>query len=153
MFKRILVPVDGSATGAAGLKLAVRLAREGKARVRLVHLSQIVAGAPPAGGMLVSQLYNAIRASGEAVVAKAARACRSARVPCDTRLAVAMAGRASDVILEEARKWRADLIVMGTHGRRGLQRLALGSDAERVARAARVPLLLVRARDRSRRWI
>jgi nucleotide-binding universal stress UspA family protein len=54
--------------------------------------------------------------------------------------------RASDVILEAAIKWRADLIVMGTHGRRGLDRLLIGSDAERVLRSTPVPLLLVRER-------
>jgi nucleotide-binding universal stress UspA family protein len=127
------------------LAVALRLARESKARVRLVHLAQIVAGAPPAGGILVSQLYEAIRRSGEDLVAKAARACKAARVPCETRVQVALAGPASDFILAEARKWRADLIVMGTHGRRGLQRLALGSDAERVVRAARAPVLLIRS--------
>ena len=52
--------------------------------------------------------------------------------------------RASDVIIEQAEQWPADLIVMGTHGRRGLHRLALGSDAEKVARGAPVPVLLVR---------
>ena len=51
---------------------------------------------------------------------------------------------ASDVILDEAKRWRADLIVMGTHGRRGFNRLLLGSDAERVLRDTPVPLLLVR---------
>jgi nucleotide-binding universal stress UspA family protein len=145
VFKRILVPVDGSATAQRGLKVALRLAREQKARVRLVNVSQIAAGAPPAGGILVSELYNAIRRSGEDLVAKAARACKAARVPCETQVQVALAGPASDFILAQARKWRADLIVMGTHGRRGLQRLALGSDAERVVRAARAPVLLIRS--------
>jgi len=54
-------------------------------------------------------------------------------------------GRAvSDVILAEARRSHADVIVMGTHGRRGLNRLLLGSDAERVLREAPVPVLLTR---------
>jgi nucleotide-binding universal stress UspA family protein len=45
-----------------------------------------------------------------------------------------------------ARQWRADLIVMGTHGRRGMSRLAMGSDAELVVRSTPVPVLLVRER-------
>jgi len=57
----------------------------------------------------------------------------------------------SDVILHHARAWRADVIVMGTHGRRGLKRLLLGSDAERVLREAPVPVLLVRAEPTTRR--
>jgi nucleotide-binding universal stress UspA family protein len=48
------------------------------------------------------------------------------------------------MIVEQAEQWPADLLVMGTHGRRGLRRLALGSDAEMVVRGARVPVLLVR---------
>jgi nucleotide-binding universal stress UspA family protein len=52
---------------------------------------------------------------------------------------------AADLIVAQAREWPADLIVMGTHGRRGLLRVALGSDAEQVLRAATVPVLLVRS--------
>jgi nucleotide-binding universal stress UspA family protein len=55
-------------------------------------------------------------------------------------------GRAADFIVEQARKWRADLIVLGTHGRRGVRRLVMGSDAEQVIRATRVPVLLVRSK-------
>ncbi|HEU5178993.1 MAG TPA: universal stress protein [Burkholderiales bacterium] len=54
-------------------------------------------------------------------------------------------GPAAGPIVREARKQRADLIVLGTHGRRGVRRLVLGSDAEQVVRTASVPVLLVRA--------
>ena len=57
----------------------------------------------------------------------------------------------SDVILNEARKWRADLIVMGAHGRRGINRLLLGSDAERVLHGVQIPVLLVKAEERKPR--
>jgi nucleotide-binding universal stress UspA family protein len=57
----------------------------------------------------------------------------------------------SDVILDDAAKWRADLVVMGTHGRRGFNRLLLGSDAERVLREASVPVLLVREEQAKRK--
>lgn len=62
-----------------------------------------------------------------------------------------MGGRVADVIVREARKWKADLIVMGTHGRRGIGRVVLGSDAEAVLREARVPVLLLRAPDPKKR--
>jgi nucleotide-binding universal stress UspA family protein len=65
-------------------------------------------------------------------------------VRADTALYIALAGRASKLVVAEARKWRADLIVMGTHGRHGLPRVALGSDAEEVARMSRVPVLMIR---------
>ena len=56
-----------------------------------------------------------------------------------------VAGSVADVILAQARKFRADVIVMGTHGHRGITRLLMGSSAEGVVRKASVPVLLVRA--------
>ena len=53
-------------------------------------------------------------------------------------------GRVAEVIVQAARDWKADLIVVGTHGRRGVSHLFLGSDAEAVARLSPVPVLLVR---------
>jgi len=60
-------------------------------------------------------------------------------------LVEAMGGQAGDYIIREARQWRADLIVCGTHGRRGIRRLVLGSDAEYIVRHTPVPVLLVRS--------
>lgn len=143
MFKRILVPVDGSRTAAAGLRAGIALARKHKARVRLVHLAHVVLAPPVPGGFAVSQLYELLRRAGLEVLKKAEQRCRRAGLRCETRMVVGMGERAAAVILDDAAKWRADLIVMGTHGRRGIRRLALGSDAEQVARAARAPVLLV----------
>jgi nucleotide-binding universal stress UspA family protein len=63
----------------------------------------------------------------------------------------AIGGAAADLILEQAKEWHANLIVMGTHGRRGLLRLAMGSDAEQVVRAARIPVLLVRGQTEAKK--
>lgn len=57
-----------------------------------------------------------------------------------------LSGRVADLILKEARKWRADIIVMGTHGRRGIGHALLGSDAEAVVRSSPAPVLLVRGK-------
>jgi len=51
----------------------------------------------------------------------------------------------SDLVIDQAREWGANLIVLGTHGRRGVNRMLLGSDAEQILRMATVPVLLVRA--------
>jgi nucleotide-binding universal stress UspA family protein len=56
------------------------------------------------------------------------------------------AARIADLVVDQAKKWHADLIVIGTHGRRGISRVLLGSDAEQIVRAAPTPVLLVRAR-------
>jgi len=63
----------------------------------------------------------------------------------DRVLLESIGGSAADLILDQARQGSADLIVMGTHGRRGLLRAAFGSDAEQVVRGATIPVLLVRA--------
>jgi len=147
MFKRVLVPIDDSAASAAGLRTAVALARRLKARLRLIHLGTTL---PPArrkgSGMTLQELRAAMRARGERLLERHAARARSQGIAADGALYLALAGRPKRVVLGEARRWRADLIVMGTHGRRGLKRLALGSDAEDIARASPVPVLLVRRR-------
>ena len=65
----------------------------------------------------------------------------------DVALKESFAGRVCDLVVEEAATWPADLIVIGTHGRRGVGRLFMGSDAEQVLRLATVPVLLVRNRE------
>jgi len=147
MFRRILVPVDGSGPSTAGLRVALSLARDHKARLRLVHLSRELA--PPRDRDLpASQLYARVKERGEDLLRSHERRCRLRGIAPQTALYVAIAGRAADVIVKEAKRWRADLIVMGTHGRRGLTRLALGSDAEQVVRRSPVPVLLTRAKKR-----
>jgi K+-sensing histidine kinase KdpD len=66
-------------------------------------------------------------------------------------LAESRGGTIADAILSQARKAKADLIVIGTHGRRGLSRVLMGSDAEAVVRESRVPVLLVRSPQRAPR--
>jgi nucleotide-binding universal stress UspA family protein len=149
MFKRILIPVDGSSASGAGLRAAIRLAREQRARVRLVHLAQQVpVKAPRRTDLTVGELYERIRAAGEQLLERNASACRSVGLKPETGLYVGLGGRASEMIIDEAKAWRADLIVMGTHGRSGLGRLALGSDAEQVVRQSAIPVLLVRVPPR-----
>ena len=66
-------------------------------------------------------------------------------VAVDAVLLESFAARVSDLVVEQALGWKADLIVIGTHGRRGVRRMLLGSDAEQILRQAPVPVLLVRA--------
>jgi nucleotide-binding universal stress UspA family protein len=97
-----------------------------------------MAGAP---GM---DLVPALKASGRRVLARAKKTADAAGVRATTVLREMLSGPAAYPIVREARKQRADLIVMGTHGRRGVRRLVLGSDAEQAVRTASVPVLLVR---------
>src|SRR4051812_15684459 len=144
MYRRILVPVDGSTTSTRGLKEAIDLAKEPRVRLRVLYVldEHVLAGmyvypAPPTPDLLES-----LRASGQRALDRAAAIAEKRRVKAECVMRESRNRPISDVIVDEAKKWRADLIVMGTHGRRGLNRLVLGSDAERVLHETPVPVLL-----------
>jgi nucleotide-binding universal stress UspA family protein len=145
MFKRILVPVDDSSASLRGLRAALALARQLKARLRLIHLGNAIPPGPrKREGMTAQELFAAMKKRGEKLLGNQAALCRARGVKTDTALYIALAGRPTKLVVAEARKWRADLIVMGTHGRHGLRRVAMGSDAEEVSRIAPVPVLMIR---------
>lgn len=145
MYSRILVPIDGSPTSQRGLEEALALAGRLGAHVQLLHvvdarllLSEMSALAPP------QQLLEDWRSSGDKLVADAVERARARGVASEGVVRCDPALRVCDLIVQEAKSSGAQLIVMGTHGRRGLRRLALGSDAELVLRESPVPVLLVR---------
>lgn len=146
MYKRILVGVDGSAASQRGLAEAVRLARQGGAELRIVHVLgelALMAGVPEAA--YLDAVLAEARRGGEQVVAKARAAAEAAGVAAEAELVETVGRSIGDVLANEVVRWRADLVVLGTHGRRGLRRMVLGSDAESVVRTSPVPVLLVRA--------
>jgi nucleotide-binding universal stress UspA family protein len=146
LYKRILVPVDGSATSMKGLREALRIARAEGARVWLLHvLDEFFALSDPESARYTDLLIASFKRGGERVLAKAAATARSKGVKAQTLMPEVVGGPAAAEIVRQAKKVRADLIVLGTHGRRGMKRLALGSDAENVVRSSPVPVLLVRA--------
>lgn len=148
MYERILVPLDGSATATLGLTEAIKLAKLTGARLLLVHAIDIAAvSVTPEASAALPALLDAMRDAGTQLLARARASADAAGVPAETRLVDTLAGRVSDLIIETAKAWQADLIVIGTHGRRGVRRLVIGSDAEQVVRSAPVPVLLVRARE------
>lgn len=141
MYKRILVPVDGSEASNRALVAALQLARENGGRVRLLHAIDDLAYV--SGFEYTGQVLDAARKGAEAVLEDALVMARAAGVPADTRL-VEASRRLGEIAAEEARQWEADLVVVGTHGRRGFSRAFLGSGAEQVLRLAPVPVLAVR---------
>jgi nucleotide-binding universal stress UspA family protein len=90
-------------------------------------------------------LVPSLREGGRRILAKAQAVAKKAGIQAKTILRERVGGPAADAIVPEARKQGADLIVIGTHGRRGVRRLVLGSDAELVVRSSPVPVLLVRS--------
>jgi nucleotide-binding universal stress UspA family protein len=152
MYNQILVAVDGSDTSNLALREAIKLAKDQQAMLRLVH---VVDESPAYLALdestmqdpnLIGDIQKALRATGEKVLSASAAIVREAGIePGTTMKIVEGAGpRIYDAIEEEATRWPADLIVIGTHGRRGFRRLLLGSVAEGVARVATKPVLLIR---------
>ena len=156
MFKSILVALDGSPTSNAGLKHAVQLASDQGARLVGLHVIDDAAitinfegGYVPAA--YVDKLEESLRRNASAILAKAGAAAKASGVEMKAILAESRGRTIAGAILGEARKAKADVIVIGTHGRRGFSRILMGSDAEAVVREARIPVLLVRSPERAAR--
>lgn len=146
MYTTILVPLDGSETAEAALEEARRLAALCKARVRLLHVLDMAAlsdGFENAQAYVETTRPLAMKQAGE-ILERARESLVKSGLEADTEIEEAIGTRVSDAIVARAGACKADIIVMGTHGRRGVGRLLMGSDAERVARTSPVPVMLVR---------
>ncbi|WP_454723528.1 MULTISPECIES: universal stress protein [Cupriavidus] len=145
-YKKIVVAVDGSATSDLALTEAIRLAVSGEAEVMALYVvdnSQMLFDAAYYDPAPIQQ---ALTESGERALAAAAERLEAGKVKHEARLVTpeTSLGDIAGAINEAAAQWGADVIVIGTHGRRGVRRLVLGSVAESVIRQATVPVLLVR---------
>ncbi|OCZ65576.1 universal stress protein UspA [Achromobacter xylosoxidans] len=151
MYQRILVPVDGSPTSERGLQEAIRLALLTHASLRLIHVideMSFMLGID-AYGYAAGELLDLLRKDGTEILQQASATVRAQGVPVDSVLYENLDKTVQQRIIAEAEMWKADLIVIGTHGRRGVRRLVLGSSAEGVLRTSPVPVLLVRAPEES----
>jgi len=153
MYQRILVPVDGSHTSTLGLQEAVRIAIDQRARLRLISVVDEFIIAQNFEGLInAGDMIDALRAAGNKAINNALALAKKHDLKAEATTFETVGDRVADVIVREAKKWKADLIVMGTHGRRGFNRMVLGSDAEGVLRTSPVPVLMVRSPEpRARR--
>ncbi len=151
MYKRILVPIDGSQTSTRALVAALQMARDGGGSIRLIHvieeLAQVIAYDPY--GAYTGDLSKVMRDNGQQLLSKALDIAKSAGIDADQRLVEAAGQRLAEAVNKEAAAYGADLIVLGTHGRRGIGRVLLGSGAEQIIRLAQVPVLVIRADEDS----
>jgi nucleotide-binding universal stress UspA family protein len=146
VYSNILVPVDGSAPSVLGLQEAIKTAKNLGSRIRLVHIvNEFIFDDTWSSSTYTANVLQSLLESGKAILNQAEYEVRQQGIEPDSVLLESIGGSAADLILDQAKEWPADLIVMGTHGRRGLLRAALGSDAEQVVRGAKVPVLLIRA--------
>jgi len=147
MYQRILVPFDGSATSSRGLDEAIGIATLTGASLRLIHMLDILdfTNGFETAAIYTDHVIPFMRRTGEEILQGGKARAENAGVRADTVLLEGMKTRLCDAVAEQARTWGADLIVIGTHGRRGVGRMLLGSDAEQIVRTSIAPVLLVRA--------
>lgn len=146
MYRKILVPIDDSGASGPGLKEAIRIAKNQQAKLRILHVvHDFLVAAGQGGAVYASQLRKDLEVRGQRILQDALGLARAEQVDAETSLLEAPTGSVGSIIVEEAQNWKPDLIVLGTHGRRGIRRLVMGSDAEQVVRMTPVPVLLIRS--------
>lgn len=149
MYKRILMPVDGSETANKALVAALQLARNFGSRMRLVHVVDeptYLTGHDHHGGYS-SDLSSIMQEAGAKVLSNAMAIAQAAGVEVDNILFDSFGQRLGESVADVAKRWNADLIVVGTHGRHGLGRILMGSGAEQIIRLAPVPVLVIRSQE------
>jgi nucleotide-binding universal stress UspA family protein len=155
MYERILVAVDGSATSELALDHAIELAKAMHARLRIVHVvDELAMNIGPV--RTPDEFWKAACKAGESLLEASRASAAKGAVDAETRLLKirtlgGLVRHVADKIAEEAERWPADLVVIGTHGRRGLSKLFLGSVAQGVTRLCNAPVLLVRGVGRKAR--
>lgn len=145
VYRRILVPIDDSDTAERGLHEAIVLARQDGGDLHVLHvLDDYPMHGDAASVCGFEEMLDARRRRGHALLDKAQFAAQQAGVTAQTCLREATRESVADVILDEAKAHDCALIVMGTHGRHGMTRLALGSEAQAVVCRSEVPVMLVK---------
>jgi nucleotide-binding universal stress UspA family protein len=146
MYGNVLIPVDGSGPSMAGLCEVIKIGRGQARQIRLVHIvDELHWSVKFEPGSIGDCIIESMRETGKKILNEAQSMLAMYGLASECVLVESHGGRTADMILAQAKEWPADLIVMGTHGRRGIIRLALGSDAAEVVRGSPVPVLLVRA--------
>jgi nucleotide-binding universal stress UspA family protein len=149
MYRRILVAVDGSATSNKAITAALEMASYsgGRSVIRLIHVIDEMAyftGLDPYAGQTYS-VISVMRDAGEKVLAEALAVVQSANVQADTVLVDRLGAHLAETVAEKSKEWDASLIVVGTHGRKGIGRMLMGSGAEQIIRLSNCPVLVIRS--------
>src|ERR1039457_7408891 len=136
MYKKILVPIDGSPASNLGLNEAIKLAKDQGAKLRLFHLvdEYVAVSGTDGTALYAGDLLESLRQDGKKIIEKAEALARRNGLTPESVMLESFGGRAADFIVGQANKWGADLIVLGTHGRRGVKRLVMRSEERRVGK-------------------
>lgn len=147
MYKQIMLAVDGSDSSNAAIEETIKLIKGQQTHLRIIHVldeSFLYTGGP---GFDYASLNSVLREQGEELLTKAEQRIKS---QCTVEIEKSLLelkplqGRIAEVIAEEAKECAADLLILGTHGRRGFSRFFIGSVAENTVRISHLPVLLVR---------
>jgi nucleotide-binding universal stress UspA family protein len=144
-YKRILIPVDGSNTSRKAVLAGLQLARDTGGRIRVLHLLEYAAHVT--SYEYVGQVLSHAREAAAKLLEDALEVAKAAGVEADAQLIDDPGQRLGQAVADAAQEWQADLIVVGTHGRRGFSRMLLGSGAEQVIRLAPTPVLVIRGEE------
>lgn len=148
MYKRIMVAIDDSFATSKVLGSAIESARQHGAKLAICHaLDETIFSQREAAIMLsksVEQVTLNLKESAQEFIGKAADIARAAGVDVETIIVESELGHVADMLADAAAQWQADLLVVGTHSRRGIERLFVGSVAEQLVCKATTSLLLIR---------
>ncbi|MBB1631085.1 universal stress protein [Cupriavidus sp. UME77] len=147
MYQRILLAVDGSRSSELALSQAITVAKATGSEVKVLFVADDNDVFFTAGSYDPRKLMEGILAAGRDALAAAAARLADAGIPHSTLILEkpVSPGQISTTIVEQADRWNADLIVIGTHGRRGFRRLVMGSVSEGVVHKSNKPVLMVRS--------
>jgi len=144
MYDRILVPTDGSDCADSAVEHAIDIAAQYDAELHVLSVVDSRDMSHSAPAISPEQIEETLRERAEAVVDEVAERASDAGVEVVTAVEP---GLPDNVVVEYAEENDCDLVVMGTHGRTGLERYLLGSVTERTVRRSSVPVLTVRHVD------
>jgi nucleotide-binding universal stress UspA family protein len=148
MYKHILISTDGSRLSDKAVNAGIALARELGAKLTIFHATEDypIMPSPDYAAGIGSFTPEAWKADQEKrtqrILDKAQTTAQKAGIACSTKSATAL--HPYEAIMEAAKKGRCDLIVMASHGRRGIKGLVLGSETHKVLTHGKVPVLVVR---------
>lgn len=151
MYKKIVVAVDESDSSYLAFEEALNIAHEGNGKLTILHVVEM--SLPPVSEMGetwvdIDAYKKNLLENANKLLNKLVAVAHSAGVNVDTQLIVITDfSRVSEKIVEMSTKLAADLLVLGTHGRRGFRRCFIGSVAEEIVRTSHVPVLLIRGKE------
>ena len=138
------MPVDGSAISNLGVEEAIKLAKGQGDTLRLIHvIDEFVLMSGDGIPAYIEDPLKIMREDGKRIVEEAEARVKKHGINTESIILESIVGNTAKLIVDHAKEWGAELIVLGTHGRRGIKRLVMGSDAEEIVRMSAIPVLFV----------